>query len=130
MQPFRVAHKAHVNFLNRIKLHIAGARGYKKWDDRRSRIVGIERESRRWESRVNSMLLRDEWKAEVGNVGRSPSQWREMKTIWPSDIDKELQAVWKAIQGRRRCDVRRQINANVARIEDAFEEGKHKRSIN
>ena len=82
-------------------------------------MKGVEYWVNKWERATDSY----EWRSDTERTrvlavtGQSPEYWRRHWDALPSVIETEIRAILRSLQGRRRRELRKQINDNCRRLD-------------
>jgi hypothetical protein len=129
--PMYIAYKAHLTALVEIRRSILGHANRVKWTDDQSMLLDLPDVLEMWEATLEGLDISDTQRLEVTNATPQPLQWwRDITAIPQTDlIDDDIDRLKKLLHGTARTEMRRRININIRKREDARREGKWKKVI-
>ena len=101
-----------------ILRRLTGSGGRRPWKPH-ERNLGVQYWVAKWGRAVEQYTWRDEEQRRraLSMTGRNPEHWRLRTDVTVSDCEEEIRAVLRALHGRRRKELRRQISENCRRRE-------------
>ena len=130
--PQFIALKTHLSALLEIRRHVLGQKGRTRWTSDTDAASDILRIANRWEASVMDLKLPISEKRKIlSSTGRDPSFWRTLSgtTHLVRFIGEDIPRVTSMIHGRKRQEMRVQINQHVARREQFLATGQLGRVI-
>ena len=126
-----IAYKAQLTALVEIRRSILGHANRVKWTDDQSMMLDLPDVLEMWEATLDGLDISDTQRLEMANNTPHPLQWwRKITAIPQIDlIDDDIDRLKKLLHGTSRTEMRRRINTNIRKREDARREGKWKKVI-
>ena len=101
-----------------ILRRLTGSAGRRPWRQHKRRL-GIKYWVTKWEKAVDKYTWREDGQRYrvLSMTGRNPDHWRQ-REVSVTDCEGEIKAVLKALQGRRRKELREKL-ARIAAVESS-----------